>query len=162
MLPEMALSGYIFDNAEDIQPFLEDPSKGGKHSPSLALAVELAIRLDCYVCIGFPCIGSAFSVTQHSDQAAYQITKPFDARQKDICPTSWPEPTAFNSSLFVDRTGKIVHTFRKHFNYINDKVWSTEGPGFECIKNVPLLGNVCVAICMDINREYKDGSKRKR
>lgn len=153
MLPEMALTGYIFDKKEDIVPFLEDPSKGESHSPSLALAVELANRLNCFVSIGFPCIGSAFRSNQSSDQAAYQITTPFDARQKDICPTIWPDPAAFNASLFVDRTGKVIHTFRKHFNYTNDKIWSTEGPGFECIKNVPLLGNVCVAICMDINRK---------
>ncbi|PWN32884.1 carbon-nitrogen hydrolase [Meira miltonrushii] len=151
MLPEMALSGYIFDKKEDIAPFLEDPSKGEQHSPSLALAVILASRLNCYVSIGFPCIGSAFQKTQSSDQVTYQITKPFDARQQDILPERWPEPAAFNASMFVDRTGKIIHTFRKHFNYTNDKVWATEGPGFECIKDVPLLGNVCVAICMDIN-----------
>jgi protein N-terminal amidase len=153
MLPEMALSGYIFEKKEEISPFLEEPSKGERNSPSLALAVELATRLDCFVCIGFPCSGSEFPMIQSMDESSYQITKPFDARQKDIVPTEWPEPTAFNASLFVHRTGEIIHTFRKHFNYTNDKVWATEGPGFECIKSVPLLGNVCVAICMDINRE---------
>lgn len=153
MLPEMALSGYIFDSTEQITPFLEDPTKGERYSPSLALAKELAIRLHCYVCIGLPCIGSTFSMIKSSNPNTFQITAPFDARKKEFCPTDWPEPVAFNSSLFVDQTGTIVHIFRKHFNYTNDKVWATEGPGFECIKDVPLLGNVCVAICMDINRE---------
>ncbi|CAK9786263.1 carbon-nitrogen hydrolase [Cutaneotrichosporon oleaginosum] len=49
VLPEMALSGYMFATPAAIAPYLETP--GG---PTARLATALASRLKCYVVAGYP------------------------------------------------------------------------------------------------------------
>jgi protein N-terminal amidase len=153
MLPEMALSGYLFDSKADVEPLLEDPSQGSSASPSYALAVELAKRLQCYVSVGFPCRSSCFASPgpmwdRARDGEHGLLVQPFDARP--VKREQESDQGAYNASLLVDKNGSIVHIFRKHFAFEPDRRWSGEGPGFETV-TLPGLGKVCVAICMDIN-----------
>jgi protein N-terminal amidase len=50
VLPEMALSGYVFSNPTSILPYLENPKTG----PTATLAKSLAKRIGCHVIAGYP------------------------------------------------------------------------------------------------------------
>lgn len=58
---------------------------------------------------------------------------------------------AFNSALLADPHGNLAGVFRKHFLYEADTPWADEGRGFSYV-DLPGLGRVCIAICMDLNR----------
>ena len=58
---------------------------------------------------------------------------------------------AFNSAMLVDPQGNLANVFRKHFLFEADTPWADEGRGFSYV-DVPRLGRVCVAICIDLNR----------
>ena len=152
----MALTGYIFSSNADIQPLLEDPY--GQTSPSLALATLLATRLSCCVVIGFPW-GRGGDARQTGRPAVpfsdARLTWDDEGKEADVAEGS---EGCYNAALVVDSLGKLVHVFRKHFSYQDDKRWAREGPGFQCI-TLPRLGKVCVAICMDLNREYWAGER---
>ena len=192
VLPELALTGYVFKGREEIDPLLEDvrsfkppssladsltaPSsstsastlafvtacmdscKSSSH-PSLTLASHLAQLLRCHVVIGFPERGS-HGHTEGSTKAKGIVGSAFDARPQDTRSESTvkgqafsvdvAKDTAFNSAALLSPDGSLLHVFRKHFLYETDEVWATEGQGFEAL-HLPNLGNVCVAICMDLN-----------
>ncbi|KAK4514275.1 uncharacterized protein ATC70_001866 [Mucor velutinosus] len=58
LLPEMAFTGYVFKSLQEISPFLEDCETG----PSVMWAKKQAMRLECYVIVGYP---------QKTDQCNY-------------------------------------------------------------------------------------------
>lgn len=170
VLPEMALTGYIFADAESIAPLVEDPApaQGVKGtSPSLDLARELATRLRCHVAIGFPCRWTP-ALERHMG-TQQQTSRPYDARPPHLLraanepstPSSSPGQIAdastsrtsglYNAALLVDEKGALIHIARKHFAFDDDKRWSIEGPGFQTV-HIPRLGKVCLAVCMDLNR----------
>ncbi|SJX64001.1 related to NTA1-Amidase [Sporisorium reilianum f. sp. reilianum] len=168
VLPELALTGYVFESRDEIDPLLEDarnftPPAPLQHAdnfiaactasclsskqPSLTLAAHLAHQLHCHVVIGFPEIGPKI-------QSSDAVSPPFDARphnvqdESDIAQSS--RDCAFNSAALVAPDGSLKHVFRKHFLFESDQVWASQGSGFQAI-HLPLLGSVCVAICMDLN-----------
>lgn len=188
VLPELALTGYVFENREEIEPLLEDASTfsppsslssaasspssfttacrasctTSKH-PSLTLASHLAQHLTCHVVIGFP-ERAALLGTQETIASSAMLTKtdppPFDARppfakteavvKAEADSEAGLKHRAFNSAALFAPDGSLVHVFRKHFLFETDEVWASEGDGFETL-HLPVLGNVCVAICMDLN-----------
>ncbi|SPC62771.1 related to NTA1 - Amidase [Ustilago sp. UG-2017b] len=190
VLPELALTGYVFETREEINPFLEDattflpPSSlftstssspstfitacrsscASSSSPSLTLGAHLAQQLRCHVVIGFPeRISHEESSSRAPSIGAYQsvtLTPPFDARPKDVRISSngtveaSPDQTvnyrASNSAALFAPDGSLQHVFRKHFLFETDEKWASAGSGFESL-HIPDLGNVCVAICMDLN-----------
>lgn len=81
----------------------------------------------------------------------------YDARtpQAELAASSAHRPKlskqAFNAALLIDRQGRLANVFRKHFLYEADTPWADEGPGFSYV-DLPDLGRVCVAVCMDLNR----------
>lgn len=146
----MALTGYVFRDYNEIHPLLEDPTDE-EQAPSYLLAKELAVRLCCYVVIGFPCKWTPALDKYLSKQ---RESSPFDARPagRSAHEVGIESKQVFNAALLVNETGDLVHVARKHFAYEDDKRWAVEGPGFESV-TVPKLGKVCLAICMDLNRE---------
>ncbi|GAC92521.1 protein N-terminal asparagine amidohydrolase [Pseudozyma hubeiensis SY62] len=183
VLPELALTGYVFKDRDEIDPHLEDPcnfvppaipspaqsastfdavckaSSASSQQPSLMLAAHLAQRLRCHVVIGFPELGSRQLSRDFAGVTTGPIDPPFDARPEDVQSSeariesgadSDGQDCAFNSAALLTPDGSIKHIFRKHFLFETDEVWASEGSGFEAI-NLPGLGNVCVAICMDLN-----------
>jgi len=68
---------------------------------------------------------------------------------------SGPEPRAYNSLVFVDKTGSVIAHTRKSFLYYTDETWASEGQGFHSgkIEIGPSLSTTKVAsgICMDMN-----------
>lgn len=183
VLPELALTGYVFKSRDEIDPYLEDArlfkppeavyldqtvptfltacrsSSTCSKQPSLTLAAHLAQQLHCYVVIGFPELGSHRLSNQTTASVDDLIGPPFDARphpEKDAkvpipAPADGHEQSyAFNSAALVAPDGFLKHVFRKHFLFETDQGWASEGEGFEAI-HLPGLGNVCIAICMDLN-----------
>lgn len=183
VLPELALTGYVFKSRDEIDPYLEDARKfkppvtispdqplsaliaactassASSHQPSLTLAAHLAQQLRCHVVIGFPEIGTRHRFGDSIPTVDALIGPPFDARPEDarspILTTGTDadgddQGCAFNSAALMGPDGDIKHIFRKHFLFETDEVWAAQGSGFEAI-SLPGLGNVCVAICMDLN-----------
>ncbi|WFD33118.1 hypothetical protein MSPP1_004175 [Malassezia sp. CBS 17886] len=147
VLPEMALSGYVFESLEHVQPYLESPY--ADDSRTLDLCRAIAARLHCYVVAGFP-ERAAKGAADALDGAP-----PHDARSElrqnqasSYAPRVLGE--AYNAAMLVGRDGALLKVFRKHFLYETDTTWADEGPGFQTVA-LPGLGRVCVAVCMDMN-----------
>lgn len=143
VLPEMCLSGYLFDSLSDIDPFLESPHSD--QGPTLALCRDIAGRYDAYVVAGF---------AQRGDDAKEPERPPVDMRRNTDDPKAAPHRArvhgkAYNSAMLVAPDGSLIKVFRKHFLYEGETPWCDEGPGFEYV-DTP-LGRICVAICMDMN-----------
>jgi protein N-terminal amidase len=56
----------------------------------------------------------------------------------------------FNAMLIADPAGTIVHVYRKHFLYVTDESWATEGPAFGRVE-LAGIGRCGLGICMDVN-----------
>jgi protein N-terminal amidase len=55
-----------------------------------------------------------------------------------------------NAMLIADPEGTIVHVYRKHFLYVTDESWATEGPVFGRVE-LAGIGRCGLGICMDVN-----------
>lgn len=184
VLPELALTGYVFENSEEISSLFEDarsfsspssllastsppPSPAtfisacrsscvSSSSPSLTLGSHLAQYLCCHVVIGFPERASHEGYGSHVpfiEAANEDMAPPLDARPKDAQIASNDKSEthcAYNSAALFAPDGSLEHVFRKHFLFETDEKWASEGSGFESL-HIPNLGNICVAICMDLN-----------
>ncbi|KAL2220047.1 carbon-nitrogen hydrolase [Thermoascus aurantiacus ATCC 26904] len=112
VLPELAFTGYNFPSLEAITPYLEPVGEG----PTAKWARETAKRLRCKVCVGYPEIQRASSLSSSSDQEPPVGTRP--PADGDKC---------FNSLLVVDDDGQILLNYRKRFLYYTDETWASEG-----------------------------------
>lgn len=144
--------GYVYDSFQEIEPYLENPYT--KESATLSLVSEISKRLECYVVAGFPERASEQTLCELDSLDACH-----DARQVEDDKTSsshFPRLSrrAYNSALVSGPDGALLKVFRKHFLYEADTPWADEGPGFEFI-DLPVIGRLCVAICMDLNRTLK-------
>lgn len=114
VLPEMSLTGYEFDSRSDIIKFCEISCKDKsekfsdliKPHKSFLYASELALNFDSYVMIGFPEI----SPKEGSEHLIVDL--------KTLIEFS----NFYNSAYLIDRQGKSIKVFRKHFLYQTDKV----------------------------------------
>lgn len=106
--------------------------------PTFDFCVTLAKRLKSYVILGYP----ELFIDKKTNKEHY-----------------------YNSAYVVDREGKLVLNYRKHYLYEKDHRWAEEGDGFKCITMKTATGvefKACVAICMDINPyEFRDNSEFK-
>jgi len=127
---------------------LEEPYAG--KGATLALATDLARRAQCYVVAGFPERASPQALEELGTQGQHDARI---AREEVTGFVHLPriERQAFNAAMLVAPDGSLVKIFRKHFLYEADTTWADEGGGFEYL-DVPGLGRICVAICMDLNR----------
>lgn len=142
--------GYLFDSFDHIAPLLELPYRG--EGATYALATSLAKQFECYVVAGFPermspealedCQLAQGLVDARTPQALEAATSTYLPKVRD---------QAFNSAMLVDPQGNLANVFRKHFLFEADTPWADEGRGFSYV-DVPRLGRICVAICMDLNR----------
>lgn len=137
VLPEMALTGYMFKSRSEIEPYLEVAAGSKDDGPSLALYCELATRIGCWVLGGF---AERQKPTGSADGAGSAST-PQDSE------------TAFNSALLVSPSGDVAGTYRKTFLYDTDKTWAKEGAGFGMWELPPPIGRLVVGICMGEWRE---------
>ncbi|KAK1144556.1 hypothetical protein N8T08_005429 [Aspergillus melleus] len=136
VLPELALTGYNFPSLEAIKPYLEPTGTG----PSANWARDVAKRYQCKVCVGYPELETAATI---SDGASSEQEK------------------CYNSLLVVDETGEILANYRKTFLYYTDETWAEEGDAARSFQVLcfasPDRGATAskvatsFGICMDIN-----------
>ena len=136
----MCLSGYIFNSATAILPYLEQPRIG----PTSLLARSLARRLRCHVVAGYP-----EALSEDSGDGA-PVPEPSSKQLDESRPD--PEEAAasglglaeagpremkelegeglgvgYNSAIVVGPEGEIVGNYRKAFRFETDKCWAKEG-----------------------------------
>nr|CDI54480.1 protein n-terminal asparagine amidohydrolase [Melanopsichium pennsylvanicum 4] len=128
-------------------------SCASSQQPSLTLAFHLAQQLSSHVVIGFPERAPNIPALRSSRGNA-SPSSPFDARPHEArsakTSTMPSEHSAYNSAALFAPDRSLLHIFRKHFLFESDEVWADQGSGFEVL-HTPSLGNICVAICMDLN-----------
>ncbi|GMK54256.1 hypothetical protein CspeluHIS016_0108420 [Cutaneotrichosporon spelunceum] len=126
VLPEMALSGYVFASPAAIAPYLEAPKTG----PTARLATALAARLRCYVVAGYPEIIPDAKISKEVEAEALGV--------------------GYNSAVLAGPEG-VIGNYRKTFRFETDKTWARAGDGFTYFDLPEPLGRVCIGICMDLN-----------
>lgn len=67
----------------------------------------------------------------------------------------------YNALVATDRTGAVVAVYRKHFLYTTDESWASPGDAFTTF-DVPTVGRVAPAICMDLNPERFEAPFERR
>ncbi|KAJ7464693.1 carbon-nitrogen hydrolase [Mycena galericulata] len=127
-LPEMVFSGYNFESAAAIDPYLE-PSKIG---PTSRFCAELASRLKCYVVAGYP------ERLEPSEVELY-LTE------------TGNHAVGANSAALYGPEGQWVGAYRKTNLFWTDKTWAKPGTGFATFSLPPPLRTVSLGICMDLN-----------
>lgn len=108
--------------------------------------------MQCHVVAGFPERASPRALAELGTPGQHDARV---AREEVTGLTYLPriERQAFNAAMLVAPDGSLVKVFRKHFLYETDTTWADEGGGFEYL-DIPGLGRLCVAICMDLNRTH--------
>lgn len=100
LLPEMAFSGYCFDDVDDVRRVAE--TDDGR---TVRWCAKHAIRLGCTVLCGYPrCV-------------------PGDEKKGT-------EDALFNALVAVGPDGSTLANYHKTFLYVIDKTWAREGTGF--------------------------------
>ncbi|KAF7364822.1 hypothetical protein MVEN_00352300 [Mycena venus] len=127
-LPEMVFSGYVFENAAAISPYLEYPRIG----PTSVFCAELAQRLKCYVVAGYPERLEQSEVDQYLAETGDCVV-------------------GANSAALYGPEGEWVGGYRKTNLFTTDKTWAKPGTGFATFSLPPPLNNLALAICMDLN-----------
>lgn len=166
VLPELALTGYVFDSKEQIRPLLEDVSQfensdstfsetasqqpkqstssASNENLSLQLGRDISRRLNAYTIIGFPEIREGTVFKSHALDS-FQNSGPIDSRPANLVsgqqPRSDKTSKNYNSAALFSRDGQLLKIFSKHFLFETDEKWAEEGEGFEWI-DLPDLGRV--------------------
>ena len=136
VFPEMSLTGYMFEDKQDVFPFCEEQGKGEYFD----FCLNLAKSFNCAVCCGYPEKEALVQSNTLNTLENYSL---------------------YNSMYFISPDGSFVN-YRKHFLYETDMRWCSEGEGFKAIhfsldsktivdqssESTVKLG---LGICMDIN-----------
>jgi len=130
-LPEMIFTGYAFENASAILPFLEHPQTG----VTSEFCASIAQRLRCYVAAGYPERLEPHEVTKRTNED--------DSSVADV--------VGANSAVIYGPDGTRVGHYRKSHLFDMDKTWAKPGTGFATFRLPPPLNTVTLGICMDLN-----------
>jgi len=141
--PEMAFTGYVFDNATEISPYLEQPRTG----PTSLFCSEIARTLECYVFAGYPEVLSSGEPSNSKTTTESMNTS---------CDSNRAEEVGANSAVVYDPKGEWVGGYRKTHLFETDKTWAKAGTGFATFILPPPLRTVCLGICMDLNPQIED------
>lgn len=132
--PEMAFTGYMFDDAAAATPHLEEPRTG----PTSQFCAELAKKLNCYVLAGYP---ELLSPTDRIEPTHMDPEK------------SCEDAVGANSAVMFGREGEWITGYRKTNLFDTDMTWAKAGTGFASLKLPPPLNSTSIGICMDLNPE---------
>jgi protein N-terminal amidase len=124
VLPEMALSGYMFSTPTSILPYLEPTTSG----QTTKLAQSLARRLKCHVVAGYPeALPSApqpgSSSSSGDGEGSLGEAGPKEMKALEGEGTG----VGYNSAVIVGPSGEVVGNYRKSFRFETDKNWAREG-----------------------------------
>ncbi|KIY46718.1 hydrolase [Fistulina hepatica ATCC 64428] len=123
--PEMIFTGYVFENASQISPYLEAPKTG----PTSRFCSEVAKRLRCYVFAGYP----------------EKLERSEKTNDENII--------GANSACIIGPGGEWVGGYRKTNLFETDKTWVKPGTGFASFVLPDPLRRVSLGICMDLNAQ---------
>lgn len=140
--PEMAFTGYVFENAAAISPHLERPRTG---ATSLFCA-ELAQKLQCYVIAGYP-----EELASDEPRLNEEIVDGPAQDNAEGSASSEVHQVGANSAIMYGPNGQWVGGYRKTNLFETDKPWAKAGTGFATFDLPPPLGTMSLAICMDLN-----------
>ncbi|KAI9508869.1 carbon-nitrogen hydrolase [Russula earlei] len=129
-LPEMIFTGYVFESASAILPFLEHPQTG----VTSRFCASVAQKLKCFVAAGYP---------ERLERHEVEKRTMGDGRVVDV--------VGANSAVVYGPDGARVGDYRKSHLYCVDETWAKPGPGFATFRLPPPLNVVTLAICMDLN-----------
>nr|XP_018266445.1 protein N-terminal amidase [Kwoniella dejecticola CBS 10117]OBR88603.1 protein N-terminal amidase [Kwoniella dejecticola CBS 10117] len=146
VLPEMCLSGYVFNHPTAILPYLE-PQRIG---PTSLLAQSLAQRLRCHVIAGYPeALPSAPQPPETDAERSQSESNAGPSSMKQL--EGEGTGVGWNSAVVVAPSGEVVGNYRKTFRFETDKSWAKEGDGFSHFDLPEPLGRVAVGICMEMH-----------
>jgi len=109
LLPEMAFSGYCFDDVADVSRVAETDD-----GPTVRWCAKHAVRLGCTVLCGYP-----RRVPEIPNEGAARADADADA--------------LYNALVAVGPDGNTLTHYHKSFLYVVDKTWAREGSGFTCV-----------------------------
>ncbi|KAF9525494.1 hydrolase [Crepidotus variabilis] len=146
--PEMIFSGYVFDNAAAISPYLEHPKTG----PTSLFCSKLAKELQCHVIAGYPEI---LSDDEHGPGLSTSSSALSTENQTEVSKdeeTIQPAPVGANSAILYGPSGEWIGGYRKSHLFVTDKTWCKVGSGFKSFPLPPPLNiTMSLGICMDLN-----------
>jgi protein N-terminal amidase len=124
VLPEMALSGYMFSTPTSILPYLEPTTAG----PTTKLAQALAKRLKCHVVAGYPEALASARLPGSSSSSGEGEGSLGEAGPKEMKALEGEGTgVGYNSAVIVGPSGEVVGNYRKSFRFETDKNWAREG-----------------------------------
>jgi len=129
-LPEMIFTGYVFENASAILPFLEHPQTG----VTSLFCASIAQRLRCHVTAGYP-------ERLESHEVGTRTLE--DGNVVDV--------VGANSAVVYGPDGTRVGHHRKSHLFRMDEPWAKPGPGFATFHLPSPLNTITLGICMDLN-----------
>ncbi|KAI0304305.1 carbon-nitrogen hydrolase [Multifurca ochricompacta] len=129
-LPEMIFTGYAFESASAILPFLEHPQTG----VTSEFCASISRKLRCYVTAGYP-----------------ERLEPHETEKRTLEDGSVVDVVGANSAVVYGPDGIQVGHYRKSHLFYMDKTWAKPGPGFVTFHLPPPLNTVTLGICMDLN-----------
>ncbi|KAG5337950.1 hypothetical protein C0989_008572 [Termitomyces sp. Mn162] len=172
--------GYVFDSAEAILPYLEEPKTG----PSSLFCQEVAKHLGCYVAGGYPerlseeerraesQAGTATEDSRYVLTGGTEILLTNNDASSGIVSLASAfahrkvhTPVGANSAILYGPSGEWVGGYRKTNLFETDKTWAKAGTGFVSFsltlphvtstesENAPAPNSLemSIAICMDLN-----------
>ncbi|KAJ3565768.1 hypothetical protein NP233_g7434 [Leucocoprinus birnbaumii] len=144
--PEMAFTGYNFESASAVTPFLERPRIG----PTSTFCSNLAKKLKCYVTAGYPegLKSDELERASADDQITSDETE-FADEERDSIPVR--QIVGANSAVLYGPSGEWIGGYRKTNLFRTDKTWAAAGSGFATYQLPSPLNVVTLAICMDLN-----------
>ncbi|KAF9485760.1 carbon-nitrogen hydrolase [Pholiota conissans] len=142
--PEMAFTGYVFENASAISPYLEHPRTG----PTSQFCSELAKTLGCYVIAGYP--------EKLSEDELAEIERASMGQTPRIHKGTEVRQVGANSAAFYNPDGAWVGGYRKSHLFDTDITWAKAGTGFTTFDLPSPLRRLSLGICMDLNPQTPD------
>jgi len=142
----MVLTGYVFKNATEIQPYLEKPRTG----VTSRFCADIAKKLRCYVFAGFPEDLSSDELDSFSKNS--KLNEIDGEKGEKIS----AEEVGANSAVLYGIDGEWIGGYRKTNLFETDKTWAKAGSGFATFTLSPPVHTVCLGICMDLNPQNDD------
>ncbi|KAI0789659.1 carbon-nitrogen hydrolase [Abortiporus biennis] len=151
---EMAFTGYVFPDADSIEPYLEDPpltfgreQPSSINSPTSHFCYKLALRLGCHVLAGYPEKLALPEYEEISREVILDETRAIDAESKKMT----VREVGANSAVLFGPDGTCLGNYRKTNLFETDMTWAKPGTGFKSFQLPAPLNKVSLGICMDLN-----------
>lgn len=116
LLPEMAFSGYCFDDVAHVRTVLESDE-----GATVEWCKRHAVRLQCTLVCGYP-----RSVVENDEASRGQ----HPATTSDGASGDESSEKRYNAVVVVGPDGAVIAHYHKSFLYCIDKTWADEGAGF--------------------------------